>query len=173
MPTDAIPGSGCTGGPKQFRAPETPSSVKTSLSQTGQPMANHPRAPLRMPADGARSAVAPVGQWVPCRGMSVSALSRLLRRRRHHLAVLAVVLAVGGTVAVHHAALADMGMGGAMVVCLAVLPAVAVAAAHVVRALLRRPLSVSLLPWPPHRGEVSPPHPRARSSPVATVVLRR
>ncbi|MEJ7797530.1 MAG: hypothetical protein WKF42_03450 [Solirubrobacteraceae bacterium] len=99
-------------------------------------------------------------------------INRLLRRRRRHLAAFAVVLALAGAVAVHHTPFDHMGMGAAMALCLAVLPAVAVAVARVLGALFSGPRSWLALAWAPSRLLVAPPLPRARSSPVATVVLR-
>jgi hypothetical protein len=106
--------------------------------------------------------------------MRASTLNRLLRRRRRHLVALAVVFALSGAVAVHHMATHEGGMSdmGAMVVCLAVLPAVATAAVAIVGGLLPRPRFALFLAWAPDRLLVAPPLPRARSSPVATVVLR-
>jgi hypothetical protein len=110
--------------------------------------------------------------FVPWAGMSISALDRLLRRRRHHLAVLAVILVAGAAIAVHHTPMVEMGMGGAMVVCLAVLPALAVAAVRATAALMPRACVLAFVS-PPYVGGLEPPQPRARSSPVSTVVLRR
>lgn len=107
--------------------------------------------------------------------MSARTLNRLLRRRRRHVAAVAVVLGLVGVVTVHHIPMPDEGMGamgmGAMVVCLGVLPAIA-AALSVVGGLLPPPGLVAVLPWASNRILASPPHPRARSSPVGTVVLR-
>jgi hypothetical protein len=66
----------------------------------------------------------------------------------------------------------DMGMSGAMVLCLAVLPALALPTARVVEALLPhvRPLLPMVLG--PCRLLVALALPRARASPLATVVLR-
>jgi hypothetical protein len=104
--------------------------------------------------------------------MSAGAINRLLRRRRGHLAAFAVTLALGGAVAAHHMPFEHTGMGGAMVLCLAVLPVLALAASRAVEALLpraRRPLAMV---YAPCRLRATAPLPRARSSPVATVVLR-
>jgi hypothetical protein len=100
------------------------------------------------------------------------AINRLLRRRRRHLAALAVVLALGGAVAVHHMPVDHMGMAAAMVTCLAVLPTLAFAVARAVEALLSRPRRVLLMPCAPRRLPAAAPLARARASPVATVVLR-
>lgn len=89
--------------------------------------------------------------------------------------MLAVLLALSGVVALHHAAMSDVGVGDlgmcAMVVCLAVLPAAQAAAAP--GGLPPLPSHVLSLPAAPGRLLAAPPLPRARSSPVATVVLRR
>ncbi len=77
---------------------------------------------------------------------------------------------LGGAVAVHHVSIDDMAMGGAMVACLAVLPVVAVAAVSVLRS--RLPHLRRQLPPASAQRAIVPPAPRARSSPVATVVLR-
>ena len=102
--------------------------------------------------------------------ISAEALNRLLRGRRRHLAGLAVMLCLGGAVAVHHISIDDMAMDGAMVACLAVLPVVGVAAVSVLRR--RLPGLRRLLPPASAQRAIVPPVPRARSSPVATVVLR-
>lgn len=104
--------------------------------------------------------------------MSASAFNRLLRRRRRHLAALAVVLALSAAVAAHHMPVDHMGMGGAMVLCLAVLPALALTVARVVAALLPRARPLLPIAYAPCRSLAAAPLPRARSSPVATVVLR-
>ncbi len=109
--------------------------------------------------------------------MSATTLNRLLRRRRQHLAVLVVLVWLAGAVVAHHTAtgqmdIGTMAMGGVMVVCLAVLPAVAAAATAAGAALLPR-APLFFLAWLPARLVPAAPLPRARSSPVATVVLRR
>lgn len=107
--------------------------------------------------------------------MSAAALNRLFRRRRRRLAVTAVVFCLGVIVAVHHLspddmAMPDMATHSAMVACLGVIPLVALAIAtalpHRVPKLRR-----TRLPLPPQQASM-PPAPRARSSPVTTVVLR-
>lgn len=107
--------------------------------------------------------------------MSVDALNRLFRGRRRHLAVMAVMVCLGATVAVHHVSPGDMGMGdvamhSAMVICLGVIPMVALAIAtglpHRIPQLRMGRLELPL------QQAFMPPAPRARSSPVATVVLR-
>jgi hypothetical protein len=111
--------------------------------------------------------------------VSAIAVNRLLRRRCHRLALLALVVGMAGAFALHHLRpeggmdMGDMAMDGAMVVCLAVVPAVAVAAAVAIGVLLARRALVALIDWPARRSVVTPPLPRARSNPVATVVLRR
>lgn len=105
--------------------------------------------------------------------MRATAINRLLRRNRRQLAAVAVVLALGGAVVAHHLPMHDMGMGGAIVICLAVLPAVAAGAARMLGVLLPRPWRILVGSWAPSRLLAAPPLPRARSSPVATVVLRR
>lgn len=107
--------------------------------------------------------------------MSAVALNRLFRGRRRHLAVMAVIACLGATVAVHHLSPDDMGMAGmaahsTMVVCLGVIPLVALAIATGLPLRLPR-LLVGRLRIPRH-SVVMAPAPRARSSPVATVVLR-
>lgn len=109
--------------------------------------------------------------------MSLVALNQMLRRRRRHLLALAAVFAIAGAVAVHHMSMDDMHMGmddAAMVVCLAVLPAVAITAAA---RLVGPPAGTAprLAPAAAWAGPLlaAPPVPRARSSPVGTVVLRR
>ena len=82
------------------------------------------------------------------------------------------MLALGGAVVAHHLPAEHLGIGGAMVLCLAVLPAIAVAVARIVGGLLPRLRAVLVVPWPPSRLLANPPLPRARASPVATVVLR-
>jgi hypothetical protein len=104
--------------------------------------------------------------------VSASAINRLLRRRRRRLAAFAVVLALGAAVAAHHMPVEHIGLG-AMVICLAVLPVLAPAVAHVVEALLPRVRQLRPIAYAPCRLLAATPLPRARSSPVATVVLRR
>lgn len=104
--------------------------------------------------------------------MSACVINRLLKRRRRHLAALAVVLALGAAVAAHHMPFEHVGMGGAMVLCLAVLPVAAFAVMRVVEALLPRARHLLLMVHAPCRLVAAAPLPRARSSPVATVVMR-
>lgn len=102
--------------------------------------------------------------------MSSIAINTMIRRRRRHLTALAVVLALAGAVAAHHLPIGHIAMSGAMVVCVAVLPAIA-AAARAASSLLARPTLLLSCRWAPMTRS-APPVPRARSSPVATVVLR-
>jgi hypothetical protein len=103
--------------------------------------------------------------------VSASAINRLLRRRRRNLAVVAAVLALGAAVAAHHMPIDHIGMG-AMVLCLAVLPALALTVARAVEAFVPRARRLLAMTRAPCRSLVGEPLPRARSSPVATVVLR-
>lgn len=105
--------------------------------------------------------------------MSASAINRLLRRRRRRVAAFAVVLVLGCAVAAHHMPTDHVGVGAAMVMCLAVLPALALTVVGVVQALLRRVRQVLPMVFAPCWLLAAPPLPTARSSPVATVVLRR
>jgi len=102
--------------------------------------------------------------------MSASAIDSLLRRRRCRVAAFAVVMALGAAVATHHMPVDNIGADAAMVICLAVLPALALAVAHVVHLAPRTELL--LIACEPCRLLAAPPLPRARSSPVATVILR-
>jgi len=106
--------------------------------------------------------------------INATSINRVVRRRRCHLAAVMAMLALGGAVVAHHLPAEHLGIGGAMVLCLAVLPAiaVAVAVARIVGGLLPRLRAVLVVPWPPSRLLANPPLPRARASPVATVVLR-
>jgi hypothetical protein len=103
--------------------------------------------------------------------MSAAAINRLLRRYRRRLVVVALVLSIGGAVAVHHGGIDELHMGEAMVVCLAVLPVLAAGAA-VGRMTLGRRHTLDPFRLPPLVA-VLPPVPRARASPVVLVVLRR
>jgi len=107
--------------------------------------------------------------------MSADALNRLFRGRRRHLAVVAVMVCLGATVAVHHFSPGDMGMAdtaahNTMVVCLGVILLVALAIATGLPLRLPRLRRVRLRVAA--QRVVMAPTPRARSSPVATVVLR-
>jgi len=104
--------------------------------------------------------------------MSATALNRALRRRRRRLTAFAVVFVLAGAVAAHHMPVDHVGMGGAMVMCLAVVPVVALAAAALAGCRLQRPWAVVALQWAPYQTSIPPPLPRARASPVATVALR-
>lgn len=106
--------------------------------------------------------------------ISANALNGLFRGRRRHLAVVVVMVCLGATVAVHHFSPGDMGMAdmaahSAMVVCLGVVPLVALTIATLPLRLPRlRRVRLRIAP----QRVVMAPAPRARSSPVATVVLR-
>lgn len=108
--------------------------------------------------------------------MSLVALNRMLRRSRRHLVAFAAICTIAGAVAVHHLSMDGMhpGMGdAAMVVCLAVLPALAATALQLAApSTWRAPRLSRRVAW---AGPLlaAPPVPRARSSPVSTVVLRR
>lgn len=91
------------------------------------------------------------------------------------------MVGLAGAVVAHHMPMdhmdmSDMALSGVMVVCMAVLPVVALAAGAAgaaVAGLPPRSLLNLLVSWAPARLLPAPPQPRARSSPVATVVLRR
>ncbi|MGI8749154.1 MAG: hypothetical protein ACR2J6_01130 [Thermoleophilaceae bacterium] len=102
--------------------------------------------------------------------MAPCALNRLLRSRRRQLIVIAATLCLSGAVAVHHVSTDHgMGMAGAAVVCLAVIPVLAVAMATSALPVLPRLRRFSGAPPEP----LPAPHePRARPSPLDTVVLR-
>ncbi len=108
--------------------------------------------------------------------MSLVAIVHLLRRHRRRLAALVVTALVAGAVAAHHIGMDDMqmAMGDAtMMVCLAVLPAVAMGAVAALRARGPRLGCSLMLPVPPGPRRLPAPVPRARAGPTATVVLRR
>ena len=109
--------------------------------------------------------------------MSAFRLNDIAFSSRQRLAALTVLLALATSVAVHHLSVEDMGMHdmathSAVVVCLGVMPAVGVviAAAPGLRRPRLRPLRTRFA-FPSQHALPAPP-PRARSSPVETVVLR-
>ena len=104
--------------------------------------------------------------------MTAIALNRALRGSRRRIACLAAVLCLGGVVVVHHTPMDHMGMGKAMVMCLALLPAVALAVAGVLCGGWTRPRVRIAVQWPRVVQLAAPPLPRARSSPVRSMVLR-
>lgn len=110
--------------------------------------------------------------------MSAIALNNIARSSRQRLAAVALMLVLATTVAVHHLSVDDMGMHAmathsAMVVCLGVLPIVGAAFAVVLGVVTSRPRAPRARYTFPAAHTLPPPPPRARSSPVFTVVLRR
>lgn len=108
--------------------------------------------------------------------MSAFRLNDIAFSSRQRLAALTLLLALATSVAVHHLSVEDMGMHdmathSAVVVCLGVMPAVGVVAAALgLRRPRLRPLRTRFAF--PSQHALPPPPPRARSSPVETVVLR-
>jgi len=103
--------------------------------------------------------------------MSQIAINRGLRASRRQLGVLAVMLALAGALIAHHSSIEHAGTG-VMVMCLAVLPMLAVGGvARVVERMLRPVPRVWIMAWAAI-SPLAPPRPRARSSPVRTVVMR-
>ncbi len=107
--------------------------------------------------------------------MTPATLNRVLRRRRRRFASLVIVAALAAAVSAHHLPSGEHGhMDVAEVVaaCMAVLPFAAAALAVGGGLPTGRRFALTL-PWVPYRAQTISPAPRARSSPVATVVLRR
>lgn len=108
--------------------------------------------------------------------MTPAILNRVLRRRRRRFASLVIIAALAAAVSAHHLPSGEHGhMDAAEVVamCMAAVLPFAVAALAVGGGFQTGRRFTLTLPWVPYRAPTSSPAPRARSSPVATVVLRR
>ncbi len=106
--------------------------------------------------------------------MSPIRIRRALRRRRHSLAALTVMLTLGAAVAIHHGAPANMDAMPGHAVCLAVLAIGGVALIAVGRRQrrpLRPRLALAALPWPPSIPRTARSIP-ARAGPSVLEVLR-
>jgi hypothetical protein len=107
-----------------------------------------------------------------------TALNGTLRRQRHRMAMLAVMLGLAGAVVVAHTAMGrdHMGdMGDAVVICLAVAETAVLAAGAALasRAWMRRPLPVLAAPLAPELPSLpSPVGARSRASPPLLQVFR-
>lgn len=108
--------------------------------------------------------------------MSAIRIRALLRRRRRHLALISVVVALAGAIVVHHSVMADSsmghGMGAVAQICLGVFAAVGAAVLAIAIGILalgpRRALLVpALRALPGVRGPIA----RARDGPALLVLL--
>jgi hypothetical protein len=111
--------------------------------------------------------------------VSATSLRRAIHRRRRHAATVAIIVALGGLVAIHHVGPAthpghhDVDLGVVAETCLGVLGAVGAAVIAVAVGLIAlgrwRP---PLILWPPALTAARrPPQPRARAGPALLAVL--